>query len=125
MKRVLVIEDDEKIQESILDLLELRNYQVYVASNGREGIRIAQEKVPDVILCDIMMNNLNGFSVLQAIRAIPALAKTPFVFVSALSEQKYVDMAMNQGANRFVIKPFRADDLYNAIEDSPSNPQLL
>lgn len=125
MKRVLVIEDDEKIQESILDLLELRNYQVYVASNGREGIRIAQEKVPDVILCDIMMNNLNGFSVLQAIRAIPALAKTPFVFVSALSEQKYVDMAMNQGANQFVIKPFRADDLYNAIEDFSSNPQPI
>jgi len=122
MKKVLVIEDDEKIQESILDLLELRSYQVYVASNGREGIRIAQEKLPDVILCDIMMNNLNGFSVLQAVRAVPALATTPFVFVSALSEQKYVEMAMNQGANRYVIKPFRAEDLYNAIENIPSNP---
>lgn len=118
MTRVLVIEDDEKIQESLLDLLELRKYQVYVAGNGREGIRLAEEHQPDVILCDVMMSNLNGFSVLQAIRAIPLLAKTPFIFLSALSEQKYIDMGLNQGADRYIIKPFRAEDLFTILEES-------
>ncbi len=116
MKRVLVIEDDEKIQESILDLLEIRSYQVYVAGNGREGIRMAQEQNPDIIICDIMMANLNGFSVLQAIRAIPGLVQTPFIFLSALTEQKYIDMGMNQGANLYITKPFRATELFDAID---------
>ena len=118
MIRVLVIEDDEKIQESLLDLLELRKYQVYVAGNGREGIRLAEEHQPDVILCDVMMSNLNGFSVLQAIKAIPALARTPFIFLSALSEQKYIDMGLNQGADRYIVKPFRADELFSVLEET-------
>jgi len=117
MTRILVIEDDEKIQESLLDLLELRQYQVHVAGNGREGIRLAEEHHPDVILCDVMMSNLNGFSVLQAIRAIPVLSKTPFVFLSALSEQKYIDMGLNQGADRYIVKPFRAEELFSVLEE--------
>lgn len=118
MTRVLVIEDDEKIQESLLDLLELRKYQVYVAGNGREGIRLAEEHQPDVILCDVMMSNLNGFSVLQAIRAVPALTNTPFIFLSALSEQKYIDMGLNQGADRYIVKPFRAEELFSVLEET-------
>ena len=118
MIRVLVIEDDEKIQESLLDLLELRKYQVYVAGNGREGIRLAEEQQPDVILCDVMMGNLNGFSVLQAIKAIPALVRTPFIFLSALSEQKYIDLGLNQGADRYIVKPFRADQLFSVLEET-------
>ena len=118
MIRVLVIEDDEKIQESLLDLLELRKYQVYVAGNGREGIRLAEEQQPDVILCDVMMGNLNGFSVLQAIKAIPALVRTPFIFLSALSEQKYIDLGLNQGADRYIVKPFRADELFSVLEET-------
>ena len=118
MIRILVIEDDEKIQESLLDLLELRKYQVYVAGNGREGIRLAEEQQPDVILCDVMMGNLNGFSVLQAIKAIPALVRTPFIFLSALSEQKYIDLGLNQGADRYIVKPFRADQLFSVLEET-------
>ena len=118
MIRVLVIEDDEKIQESLLDLLELRKYEVYVAGNGREGIRLAEEHQPDVILCDVMMSNLNGFSVLQAIKAIPAFARTPFIFLSALSEQKYIDMGLNQGADRYIVKPFRAEELFSVLEET-------
>lgn len=118
MTRVLVIEDDEKIQESLLDLLELRKYQVYVAGNGREGIRLAEEHHPDVILCDVMMSNLNGFSVLQAIRAVPMLSNTPFIFLSALSEQKYIDMGLNQGADRYIVKPFRAEELFSVLEET-------
>lgn len=116
MKRVLVIEDDERIQESILDLLEIRSYQVHIAGNGREGIRLAQELVPDIIICDIMMANLNGFSVLQAIKAVPSLSHIPFIFLSALTEQKYIDMGFNQGASQYITKPFRASELFDAID---------
>lgn len=117
MKRILVIEDDLKVQESISDLLLIKNFEVLLASNGRDGILQAIEKKPDLIICDIMMASMNGYSVLHTVRSYPDLAQTPFVFLSALAEQKYVSLGIEKGADRYLVKPFRADELYDAVTD--------
>ncbi|MBM3178558.1 MAG: response regulator [Bacteroidetes bacterium] len=117
MKRILVIEDDEKVQESIVDLLEIRGYEILRASNGKDGLDLAVDKRPDLILCDVMMANLNGFSVLSALRAMSQFEKTPFIFLSALSEQKFIDQGLSKGANRYIVKPFKAEDLFSAIDE--------
>jgi len=116
MKRILVIEDDQKVQESLGDLLQMKEYDVALANNGKEGIMQAMEKKPDLIICDIMMASMNGFSVLHTIRSYPDLAKTPFIFLSALAEQKYVELGMEKGADRYLVKPFRAEELFEAVE---------
>lgn len=117
MKRILVIEDDEKVQESIIDLLEIRGYEILRASNGKDGLELAMDKRPDLILCDVMMASVNGFSVLTSIRSQSQFEKTPFVFLSALSEQKYIEQGLSKGANRYIVKPFRAEELFNAIDE--------
>lgn len=117
MIRILVIEDDEKVQESIVDLLEIRGFEILRASSGKEGLEIALDKRPDLILCDVMMANLNGFSVLSTLRNQSQFEKTPFIFLSALSEQKYIDQGLSKGANRYIVKPFKAEDLFNAIDE--------
>ena len=116
MKKILVIEDDQKVQESISDLLEMKNYEIFLASNGRDGIMAAMDRKPDLIICDIMMASMNGFSVLHTVRSYPELANTPFIFLSALAEQKYVALGMEKGADHYLVKPFRAEDLFAAVE---------
>jgi len=117
MSRILVIEDDVKVQESICDLLETRNFEVIVANNGKDGILQAIEKKPDLILCDIMMASLNGYSVLHSVKSMPELESVPFIFLSALAEQKYVKMGIEKGADHYLVKPFRSEELFGAIDE--------
>ena len=117
MSTILVIEDDGRVQDSITDLLETKSYIVLKAQNGKDGIQMAIDHKPDLILCDIMMGSLNGFSVLHSIRELPELHSTPFIFLSALAEQKYVKMGLEKGANKYLIKPFKSEDLFLAISD--------
>lgn len=115
MKKILVIEDDLRVQESISDLLQTKNYEVLLAQNGKDGIQMAIDNKPDLILCDIMMASLNGFSVLHSVKSMPELQATPFIFLSALAEQKYINMGLEKGADRYLIKPFKAEELFTAI----------
>ena len=117
MSTILVIEDDGRVQDSITDLLETKNYNVLKAQNGKDGIQMAIDHKPDLILCDIMMGTLNGFSVLHSIREVQELQSTPFIFLSALAEQKYVKMGLEKGANKYLIKPFKSEELFLAISD--------
>ena len=117
MSTILVIEDDGRVQDSITDLLETKNYNVLKAQNGKDGIQMAFDHKPDLILCDIMMGTLNGFSVLHSIREVQELQSTPFIFLSALAEQKYVKMGLEKGANKYLIKPFKSEELFLAISD--------
>ncbi|MFZ9981508.1 MAG: response regulator [Cyclobacteriaceae bacterium] len=116
MSRILVIEDDEKVQESISDLLDTRNFKILMANNGKDGILMAIEHKPDLIICDIMMASLNGYSVLHSVKSMPELEAIPFIFLSALAEQKYVNMGMEKGADHYLVKPFRSEELFNTIE---------
>ncbi|MEY3405785.1 MAG: response regulator transcription factor [Cyclobacteriaceae bacterium] len=117
MSTILVIEDDGRVQDSITDLLETKNYNVLKAQNGKDGIQMAIDHKPDLILCDIMMGSLNGFSVLHSIRELPEVQSTPFIFLSALAEQKYVKMGLEKGADKYLTKPFKSEELFLAIHE--------
>jgi len=110
-----VIEDDEVLRESILDILGTRNFDVIGAEDGLRGLQLAQEFVPDLILCDVRMPKLNGYEVLQAIRQDPKTAAIPLIFLTAETIQNVVGKGQNLGANGYLIKPFSTAELLEAI----------
>lgn len=115
-KTVLLIEDNSDLLDNTSELLELASYNVVKAVNGREGIEAARKHLPDIILCDIMMPELDGYGVLRAVGNIPELKGTPFVFVTAKAEKTDFRHGMGLGADDYLTKPFNGDDLLTLIE---------
>ena len=116
MKKVLLIEDDDIVRENTAEILELANYHVETAKNGRIGIEKAKIFLPDIILCDIMMPEIDGYGVLQIHAREPLISKIPFIFITAKTEQSDVRKGMNLGADDYILKPFQESDLITAIE---------
>lgn len=116
MKSILVIEDDENIRESLIDLLETRRYHIISAENGTEGIRLAQLHQPSLIICDVMMGGISGYDVIDSIRKSDNLSAIPFVFLSAKVMHSDKEFAIKMGANHYLTKPFRAQDLFAVVE---------
>ncbi len=116
MKTILVIEDNDEIRENTAEILELSNYKVYTAPNGKEGIALASEKKPDLIVCDIMMPVLDGYGVLHMINKIPELQTIPFIFITAKAERAEIRKGMELGADDYLTKPFSSTELLNAVE---------
>ena len=116
MKKVLLIEDDDVVRENTAELLELANYKVYTAANGKIGIAEAKKQLPDIILCDIMMPELNGYGVLQILSKEPETKHIPFIFLSAKTEHKDIRKGMDLGADDYITKPFDESELFSAIE---------
>jgi CheY-like chemotaxis protein len=115
MKTALIIEDNADILENTTEILTLAGFKVITAVNGREGVAAAENNKPDVILCDIMMPELNGYEVLNALKRNPLTADIPFIYVTASAEKSEVMKAMEMGASGYVRKPFDVSDLMNAI----------
>ena len=115
-RSILVIEDQQDVRENIAELLELSHYAVYVASNGKEGVKIALETVPNLILCDIMMPEMDGYEVLYLLSKNPATSAVPFIFLTAKAEQSDFRKGMNMGADDYITKPFEEMELLGAIE---------
>jgi two-component system sensor histidine kinase/response regulator len=115
MTKILVIEDTDALRAEIVDILGFEGYGVHQAENGRIGVELARRERPDLILCDVMMPEMDGFATLAAIRADPALATTPFVFLTARSERGDMRQAMEGGADDYITKPFAADELIAGI----------
>ncbi|MEO6979570.1 MAG: response regulator, partial [Mucilaginibacter sp.] len=86
-KKVLIIEDNNDIRENVVEILELAGYQVFEADNGKTGVDLALKNVPDIVLCDIMMPELDGYGVLYMLNKNPATAATPFIFLTAKAER--------------------------------------
>ena len=124
MKKVLVIEDNNDIRENTAEILELSNYLVETASNGKEGVELARLQKPDIILCDIMMPELDGYGVLHMIQKNPDLQQTPFIFLTAKTEQSEMRKGMSLGADDYIPKPFDPTDLLNAIESRLKKSEL-
>ncbi len=103
------------MRSNLRDILELENFLPIVAANGREGIAAAKEQLPDLILCDVMMPELDGHSVLAALRADSRTAKMPFIFLTAKGEHADIRTGMNLGADDYLVKPVKVDDLLEAI----------
>lgn len=116
MKKILLIEDNLEVRENIAELLELANYTVNTAQNGKEGVKLAKELLPDLIICDIMMPELDGYGVLQLLSRNPSTNAIPFIFLTAKTEKSDFRKGMNLGADDYLTKPFEEIDLINAIE---------
>lgn len=116
MKHILLIEDDQDMRENTAEILELANYRVTKAENGRRGVEMARKEVPDLILCDIMMPELDGYGVLHLLNRDPNTAEVPFIFLSAKAERSDVRKGMELGADDYLTKPFEESELLNAIE---------
>ncbi|MDO9039503.1 MAG: response regulator, partial [Lutibacter sp.] len=116
MKKVLLIEDDVVVRENTAELLELANYKVFTAANGKIGVAEAKKQLPDIILCDIMMPELNGYGVLQILSKEHETKHIPFIFLSAKTEHKDIRKGMDMGADDYITKPFDESELFSAIE---------
>jgi DNA-binding NarL/FixJ family response regulator len=116
MKKILVIEDEPEMRRNITTLLRYYDYEPIAAENGRQGVEAAQEKNPDLILCDVMMPELDGYGVLQALQTDASLARIPFIFLTAKGEKEDLRSGMNLGADDYLTKPVANADLVRAIE---------
>ncbi|MBX2842979.1 MAG: response regulator [Flammeovirgaceae bacterium] len=116
MKKILVIEDNEDVRENIAEILELANYHVISAVNGKEGVTIAQKDPVDMIICDIMMPELDGYGVLHILSKSPSTARIPFIFLTAKSDKGDFRKGMTLGADDYLTKPFDDIELLDAVE---------
>ncbi len=115
MKTILVIEDDPFIRESIQDVLELEGYKALTAPNGKVGVQMATEHLPDLILCDVCMPEMDGHGVLETLRCHPVTDTIPFIFLTARTTTADIRQGMNLGADDYVAKPCTANELLSAI----------
>ena len=125
MKTILLIEDDRALRENTEELLELSGYSMITAPNGKIGIQMAKEKLPDIIVCDIMMPEVDGYGVLKELSSDEKTKHIPFIFLSAKTEHKEIRKGMDLGADDYLTKPFEEEDLINAIESRLAKVELL
>lgn len=115
MKTILVIEDEAATLKNLVLMLEMEGYKPLLASNGKQGITIARREVPDVILCDVSMPEMDGHGVLEALRRDEKTVSIPFIFLTAKSDKKDLRAGMNLGADDYLTKPASAEDVLAAI----------
>lgn len=125
MKNILLIEDNDDIRNNTAEILELSNYNVIVAENGKIGVEKALEHRPDLIICDIMMPVLDGYGVLHAIHKNEAIKNTPFIFLTAKTERSDFRKGMELGADDYITKPFNGTELLNAVDSRLKKLDLL
>lgn len=116
MKNILIIEDNLDVRENLAEILELSNYEVITAENGKIGVQKAMTNPPDLILCDVMMPELNGYGVLNILGKKPKTAEIPFIFLTAKAERSDFRKGMNLGADDYITKPFDQSELLDVIE---------
>src|SRR5690349_4624026 len=125
MKKILLIEDNPEVRENTSEILSLANYDVVVAENGKVGVELAQRERPDLIICDIMMPELDGYGVLHILSKKDDTASIPFIFLTAKTEKTDIRKGMNLGADDYLTKPFDDTELLNAIETRLRKSDIL
>ncbi|MBI5383583.1 MAG: response regulator transcription factor [Verrucomicrobia bacterium] len=113
--KVLVIEDQTVMRENLVTLLELEGFEVASAENGRRGLALAEAAPPDLVLCDVMMPDLDGYAVLSKLREQHHTARVPFIFLTAKGERADIRTGMNLGADDYLVKPVAQAELLEAI----------
>ena len=116
MRRILVIEDEPEMRRNLTALLRFHDFETLEAENGRQGVEFARREKPDLILCDVMMPELDGYGVLQALQQEACLAAIPFIFLTAKGDKDDLRSGMNLGADDYLTKPVANNDLVNAVE---------
>jgi len=117
MKTIVLIEDNLEIRENTSEILELEGFRVITASNGRIGFELVTTHKPDIILCDIMMPEMNGYEVFEHLKLDDETSAIPFIFITASAEKSEVQKGLNMGAAGYVRKPFTERELLEAIND--------
>lgn len=116
MKTILIIDDHNEIRENTAEILTLGGYKALTAENGKKGVEIALKERPSLIVCDVMMPELDGYGVLHLLRKNPETENIPFIFLTAKAERSDFRKGMEMGADDFITKPFDDLELLNAIE---------
>src|SRR5450631_3673015 len=122
---ILVIDDNKDIRENTAEILDLAGYKTFMAENGKKGVEIALKEKPSLIVCDIMMPELDGYGVLHLIRKNPETEFTPFIFLTAKAERSDFRKGMEMGADDYLTKPFDDVELLNAIESRFKKNEIL
>lgn len=125
MSAILVIEDMDSLREEILEALVCEGFQVFGAENGAVGVQIAQSQLPDLIICDVMMPELDGYGTLKQLRQNQATATIPFVFLTARAEKKDMRHGMELGADDYLVKPFTTAELLGAIHSRLKKQSIM
>jgi DNA-binding NarL/FixJ family response regulator len=115
MSKILVIEDQPQMRKNLVTILELEGFQVVSAENGRRGVELAKAELPDLILCDVMMPELDGFGVVAALRTGDKTATLPLIFLTAKGDKLDQRKGMNLGADDYLTKPVAREDLLAAV----------
>lgn len=117
MRRILVIEDETNLRNTLVDLLEINNYDVITAKDGEDGMRKVIETTPDVVLCDVNMPKMNGFEVLEMLsNTLDEIQLPPFIFLTAKTDRESSRFGMSLGAEDYITKPFNNNEVLKAIE---------
>jgi CRP-like cAMP-binding protein/ActR/RegA family two-component response regulator len=116
MKSILVVDDNLDIRENTAEILDMAGYKTFTAENGKKGVEIAMKEKPDLIVCDIMMPELDGYGVLHLLKKNPEMMRIPFIFLTAKTERTDFRKGMEMGADDYITKPFEEIELLNAIE---------
>jgi DNA-binding NarL/FixJ family response regulator len=115
MKKILVIEDEPEMRRNLTTILRLEKFHPLPAENGRIGLQLAKTEKPDLILCDVMMPDLDGYGVIAALRADAETVAIPFIFLTAKGEKPDIRAGMNLGADDYLTKPVPKNELLSAV----------
>lgn len=114
-RTLLLVEDEAPLRANLQRFLTAEGYAVITAADGAEGLRLAREMRPDLVICDIVMPQVDGYHVLAALRADPQTARLPLIFISASADRDDRLRGLARGANDYVTKPFKLEQLHDAI----------
>ncbi|NDV63534.1 response regulator transcription factor [Puniceicoccales bacterium CK1056] len=125
MSKILILEDDETVRLPLIDLLEAENYTVVSAPDGKQGIEMAKKEKPDLIVSDIMMPEIDGHGVFEALQKDPITAVIPFIFLTAKTDPSDIREGLGLGADDYITKPFEQEDLLDSIQTRLNKYQLI
>jgi DNA-binding response OmpR family regulator len=115
MKKILLIEDTNDILENLTEYLEMEGYNILVANNGKKGVELANEFIPDLIICDVLMHDMDGHEVLRLLLDTAKTHEIPFIFSTSLSEKHDRVESLELGADDYIIKPFEPENLLKMV----------
>ncbi len=124
-KKLLLIDDDPNLILLVKDYLEFRGYEVTTAENGREALELLEQQVPDMIICDIMMPEMDGYTFVEHVREQPSLDWIPFLFLSAKGQSQDRVKGLSKGADVYMVKPFEPEELVAQVESSLKQAERL
>lgn len=114
--KILIVEDEQVLRENLCELLSMEGYEIRSAGNGIEGLKVLSNFIPDLILCDIKMSDMDGYEFIKSLRQSSVFVNIPFIYLSAKVEREDIRLGMNLGADDYLLKPFKRSDLLSAID---------